>query len=185
MGTLMTQFVTPEPATMPLSSTSNTGKRPHFASGFIIRVSQRTRWKRNIAGAGDHRCVVANSVFKSYPPKTRNCFPVQIPASGGIRKRGAGALSNVSGVHRSALGSYRAPLLRHSPFDVPPPHTIISLPVQTAMCEERSTSAPWVEIGVQRPVTGLKRAPSLKERSDIVVPPQTIISVPVQITVCL
>src|ERR1043166_8655929 len=92
MGTLMTQFVTPEPATMPLSSTSNTGKRPHFASGFIIRVSQRTRWKRNIAGAGDHRCVVANSVFKSYPPKTRNCFPVQIPASGRIMKRGAGAL---------------------------------------------------------------------------------------------
>src|ERR1043166_5058278 len=37
MGTLMTQFVTPEPATMPLSSTSNTGKRRHFVSGFIIR----------------------------------------------------------------------------------------------------------------------------------------------------
>jgi hypothetical protein len=52
-------------------------------------------------------------------------------------------------VHESVDGSYLPPVL------VPPPQTIISVPVHTAVCDERAdgTLTP-VEVGLQTFVTG-------------------------------
>ena len=59
-----------------------------------------------------------------------------------------------------------------------PPQTSILLPVQTAVCLERSEGALVALIAVQTLEAGLKRAPSFR------LPPQTIISLPVHTAVC-
>jgi hypothetical protein len=61
-----------------------------------------------------------------------------------------------------------------------PPHTIISLPVHTAVCEYRALGALVVLVAVQLSVAGLYLPPV----STMPPPPQTIISLPVQTAVC-
>ena len=66
-----------------------------------------------------------------------------------------------------------------------PPQTIISLPVQTAVCPYRAVGALVTLVAVQLSVPGLYLRPSFKYSPPvlILVPPQTIISLPVQIAV--
>src|ERR1041384_6778881 len=64
-----------------------------------------------------------------------------------------------------------------------PPHTIISLPVDTAVkkCRPSGTFAP-VLVGLQKSPAGLYRPPVLRNVPPPL-PPQTIISLPVQTAV--
>ena len=68
-----------------------------------------------------------------------------------------------------------------------PPQTIISLPVQTAVCEDRPSGALFVAVAVQLFVTGLYLPPVLRliwpKTSSQMYPPQTIISLPVHTAV--
>ena len=81
-------------------------------------------------------------------------------------------------VQLPVLGLYLPPVLRKSPLY--PPHTIISVPVQTAECRLRPTGALLMLVGVQLSVLGSYLPPVLKKVPGPVSPPQTIISVPVQ-----
>jgi hypothetical protein len=82
-------------------------------------------------------------------------------------------------VQLSVMGLYLPPVLV-TPFTKPPPQTIISLPVQTALCESRAAGGLIVLVAVQLSVLGLYRPPVLKGPGP---PPQTIISLPVQTAV--
>ena len=62
-------------------------------------------------------------------------------------------------VHVSAEGLYRAPYCS-SLLLSNPPHTIISVPDQTAECLERGVGAPLIDIGDQAFFARSKRAPS-------------------------
>ena len=64
----------------------------------------------------------------------------------------------------------------------PPPQTIISLPVQTAVCPARAPGALVVLVAVQVSVLGLYLPPVFKTPKPFT-PPQTIISLPVQTAV--
>ena len=66
-----------------------------------------------------------------------------------------------------------------------PPQTIISLPVQTAVCPYRAVGAFMMLVAIQLSVPGLYLRPPFKYSPPvlILVPPQTIISLPVQIAV--
>jgi hypothetical protein len=64
-----------------------------------------------------------------------------------------------------------------------PPQTIISLPVQTAVCCSRALGALVVLVAVQVSVLGLYLPPVLKALLPLP-PHQTIISPPVQTAVC-
>ena len=66
-----------------------------------------------------------------------------------------------------------------------PPQTIISLPVQTAVCPYRAAGALVMLVAVQLFVPGLYLMPPVKYSPPvlILIPPQTIISLPVQIAV--
>ena len=57
-------------------------------------------------------------------------------------------------VQVSVLGLYRAPVLRYGP-PVVPPHTIISLPVHTALCLDREVGAKLSDVGTQVSDVGL------------------------------
>jgi len=62
-----------------------------------------------------------------------------------------GAFVVVIAVQESVTGSYLPPVLRPVvPSDVPP-HTSISVPVQTELCEALAEGAPTVEVAVQLP----------------------------------
>jgi hypothetical protein len=74
------------------------------------------------------------------------------------------------------LGLYRPPLAE------PPPQTIISLPVQTAVWPDRAEGALVVLVAVQLFVPGLYLPPVLKEVKKLT-PPQTIISLPLHTAV--
>src|SRR3990170_221882 len=63
-----------------------------------------------------------------------------------------------------------------------PPQTIISAPVQTAVCSARPAGAPAVEVGIQESDAGSYRAPVFWPSAPVS-PPHTIISVPVQTAV--
>ena len=67
-----------------------------------------------------------------------------------------------------------------------PPHTIISVPVQTAVWPSRASGALTVLVAVQVSVVGLYLPPVLKWQGKEFhfAPPQTIISLPVQTAVC-
>ena len=79
-----------------------------------------------------------------------------------------------------ALGSYLPPVLTLPPVENPP-HTIISLPVQTAVCEYRALGALVALVAVQLSVPGLYLPPEFKTLPSC--QPQTIISLPVQTAV--
>src|SRR5262245_61087794 len=68
----------------------------------------------------------------------------------------------------------------------PPPQTIISLPVQTAVCKLRAEGALLVLVAIQLSVAGLYVPPVFKvvKVGKRELPPQTIISLPVQTAVC-
>ena len=65
-----------------------------------------------------------------------------------------------------------------------PPQTIISLPVQTAVCEKRAVGAPLVLVAVQLSVPGSYLPPVFNDELAFSSPPHTIISPPVQTAVC-
>src|SRR5215475_7226101 len=95
---------------------------------------------------------------------------------------GPGAPVVLIGFHVSVFGLYRPPLLV-SPMLSPPPQMIISLPVQTAVCEDRPVGAFTTLIGRQVSVLGLYRPPVFVAGREMPIPPQTIISLPVQTAV--
>jgi len=88
----------------------------------------------------------------------------------------------------SVTGLYRPPVFRITgPAVSKPPHTIISDPVQTAVCPPLAwgTFAPEPVVSddaAQVSVTGSYRPPVLKAAAPQT-PPQTIISEPVQMAV--
>ncbi len=65
----------------------------------------------------------------------------------------------------------------------PPPQTIISLPVHTAVCKDRGAGALMMLVAVQLSSPGLYLPPVLKKLLKPSNPPQTIISLPVQTAV--
>jgi hypothetical protein len=74
--------------------------------------------------------------------------------------RADGAFAIEVDAQLSAAGSYRPPVLRYQGAEVlVPPHTIISLPVQTAACPYRASGAFVEEIGAQLSDTGSYRPP--------------------------
>jgi hypothetical protein len=85
-------------------------------------------------------------------------------------------------VQLSVPGSYLPPVLKKVPTKSPPPQTIISLPLQTAVGRSRPSGAFVVVVAVQLSVLGLYRPPVLK-RPLSSFPPQTIISLPVHTAV--
>ena len=108
------------------------------------------------------------------------------------------------GVQLSVLGLYLPPLFK-LPEELSPPHTIISLSAQTAVCPSLPIGALVVEVAIQLSVFGLYLAPVLKLGVGVGVgvdpaggidsrslvfstvkpptPPHTIISLPVQTAV--
>ena len=86
-------------------------------------------------------------------------------------------------IQLSVLGLYLPPVL--PTFGGPNPlQTIISLPVQTAVCPSRPLGPLTVLVAVQLFVLGLYLPPVSKKVSPLTEPPQTIIALPVQIAVC-
>src|SRR5262249_34217362 len=65
------------------------------------------------------------------------------------------------GFHVSETGSYLPPV-SVTPLAVVPPHTIISDPVQTAVCPERPAGTPVTDVGCQVSLTGSYRPPAPK-----------------------
>jgi hypothetical protein len=64
-----------------------------------------------------------------------------------------------------------------------PPQTIISPPVQTAVCTSRPEGALVMLVVVQLFVPGLYLPPVLRKTSPLSTPPHTIISIPLQTAV--
>jgi hypothetical protein len=60
-------------------------------------------------------------------------------------------------VHESEPGEYRPPVLTPVALAASPvpPHTIISVPVQTALCRSRPVGAPTIEVATQLSEDGL------------------------------
>src|SRR6476661_1404421 len=90
----------------------------------------------------------------------------------------------VVGTQLSLPGWYLPPLLK-SKESPAPPQTIISVPVQTAVCKSRGDGASATLVAFQLSVAGSYLPPlfkSPKEKSPV--PPQTIISLSVQTAVC-
>ena len=91
-----------------------------------------------------------------------------------------GALVVLVAVQLSVLGLYLPPVFKlRLPSN--PPHTIISLPVHTAVFYARPVGALTVLVAVQLSVLGLYLPPVLKRPPPY--PPQTIISLPVHTAV--
>ena len=84
-------------------------------------------------------------------------------------------------VQLSVLGLYLPPVFKINWLSCPP-HTIISLPVHTAVCKYRAEGALVVLVAVQLSVLGLYRPPVFKGLL-LALPPQTIISLPVHTAV--
>lgn len=80
---------------------------------------------------------------------------------------------------------YLPPVLVTAPNgSTPPPQTIISLSLQTAVCRNRAEGALMVLVAVQLSVLGLYLPPVFRGPLPKRAPPQTIISLPVQTAVC-
>ena len=89
-------------------------------------------------------------------------------------------------VQLSVMGLYLPPVLKRLGLAYPP-QTIISLPVQTAVCNGRAEGALVVLVAVQLSLLGLYLPPvfkSLGQNNPPLHPPQTIISLPVHTAVC-
>ena len=65
-------------------------------------------------------------------------------------------------VQLSVLGLYLPPVLKKVLPPVPPPQTIISLPLHTAVCLIRASGALVVLVAAQRSLLGLYRPPVLR-----------------------
>ena len=63
-----------------------------------------------------------------------------------------GAPAGFVAVQLSVVGLYLPPVLRAVLPSGVPPHTIISVPVQTILCRALAEGAPVVEVAVQLPV---------------------------------
>src|ERR1051325_7616648 len=112
-------------------------------------------------------------IIISLPVQTAVCF-----------SRASGTLVILVAVQLLVLGLYFPPVLRSTKLDSSiPPHTIISLPVQTAVWNCRAAGALVVLVGVQLSVLGLYLPPVFTSLKDSSNPPHTIISVPVQLAV--
>src|SRR5207248_336682 len=96
--------------------------------------------------------------------------------------RASGALVVLVAVQLSVLELYLPPVLKPVPWPTPP-QTIISLPLQTAVCCSRAEGALVVLVAVQLFVPGLYLPPVLTSFPVSAYPPQTIIAVPVQTAV--
>ena len=94
--------------------------------------------------------------------------------------RPAGALVVLVAVQLSVPGLYLPPVFKGGPDR--PPQTIISLPVQTAVCRLRPAGALVVLVAVQLSVLGLYLPPVFNSVNSTH-PPQTIISLPVHTAV--
>src|SRR6266481_869650 len=89
--------------------------------------------------------------------------------------RPSGALVVSVAVQLFVEGSYLPPVFKLlCESKLKPPHTIISLPVHTAVCPSRARGAPVVPTTAQVFVAGSYRPPVFKS-SNPSVPPQTII----------
>jgi hypothetical protein len=75
--------------------------------------------------------------------------------------RTSGALVMAVAVQLSVAGLYLPPVFKLGPL-VAPPHTIISLPVQTAECESRAVGALATRVAIQLFVPGLYLPPVFK-----------------------
>jgi len=75
---------------------------------------------------------------------------------------------------------YLPPVFKSLPGSLYPPQTIISVPVQTAVCASRPTGAVVAFVGLQVSALRLYLPPVFKK---VGIPPQTIISVPVHTAV--
>jgi len=84
-------------------------------------------------------------------------------------------------VQLSVLGLYLPPVFKKNWLSCPP-HPIISLPVQTAVCKYREEGALVVLVDVQLSVLGLYLPPVFKGLL-LALPPHTIISLPVHTAV--
>jgi hypothetical protein len=88
------------------------------------------------------------------------------------------------GVQVSVAGSYRPPVLRwkgpYPPLTILsfPPHTIMRVPVQTAVWAYRAVGVFTVEVGVHESVTGSYLPPV--SSSSLYEPPHTTMRLPVQ-----
>ena len=78
---------------------------------------------------------------------------------------------------------YLPPVFKLLPESSCPPQTIISLPVHTAVVNNRPVGAPVVLVAVQLLVPGLYLPPVFKKTPPSLAPPQTIISLPVHTAV--
>ena len=78
------------------------------------------------------------------------------------------------GVGLSVAAQYLPPVFKYPPLPIPP-HTIISLPVHTAVCCSRPAGAPVVLVAAQLSVLRLYLPPVLKEVLSSFHPPQMII----------
>jgi len=84
-------------------------------------------------------------------------------------------------------GSYLPPVFNRTKFWSVPPQIIISLPLQTALCEARAEGTLAMVVAIQLFVLGLYVPPVLKYWGggpSLSFPPQTIISLPVHTAVC-
>ena len=81
----------------------------------------------------------------------------------------------------SVTGLYLPPVFDARP-SAAPPHTIISVPLHTAVCNDRADGALFAIVAVQASVMGLYLPPLLK-KTLLLFPPQTIISLPVHTAV--
>jgi hypothetical protein len=111
------------------------------------------------------------------PPQTIISLLVQTAV---WESRASGTLVVLVAVQLSVLGLYPPPVFNKFPeLTSNPPQTIISLPVQTAVCSSRPVGALVVLLAVQLSVLG-SYLPPVFESSVTSTPPQTIISLPVQ-----
>ena len=86
------------------------------------------------------------------------------------------------GVGVPDCAQYLPPVLSLPPT-VPPPQTIISLPVQTAVCKVRACGASMLLVAIQLSLPGSYPPPVSRTRGKPSSPPQTIISMPVHTAV--
>jgi len=87
------------------------------------------------------------------------------------------------GVQLSLPGLYRPPVFNNKPLLSCPPQTIISLPVQTVVCQMRPWGALVVLVAIQLSVLRLYFPPVLKAGVLPSHPPQMIISLPAKTAV--
>jgi hypothetical protein len=109
---------------------------------------------------GLYRPPVFKAPLTSSPPQTIISL-ISLPVQTAVHTRGEGALVVLVAVQLSVPGLYRPPVLKRLLLLVPP-QTIISVPVQTAVCKNRPPGALVVLVAVQLSVLGLYRPPVLK-----------------------